>query len=163
MSGRTGRAGPDDLDGDAGERSKPDGYQQDGRSGAVHRQDERGVGRCNQQIDRRVIETAQPPFDRGDRPQIVGGGETKHRQETGDVDDDRDNLSDIIVVPGHHHKQCRSSNRHHYAKDMDDRIGDSLAAVIFPSERDTHTSSLVVHCGKERAGGSALSERKSRD
>jgi hypothetical protein len=46
---------------------------------------------------------------------------------------------------------------------MDDRIGDSLAAVIVPCERGDHTSSLVVHCGKERAGATALSERISRN
>src|SRR6185437_6883661 len=53
-------AWPEYLDRHAGERRKPYYDEQLCRPGGVHRQHESRVGRSDQQVDRRMIETAQP-------------------------------------------------------------------------------------------------------
>ncbi len=60
--------------------------QQQGQRAVAHMYGKRRVGSGNQQINRRMVETAQEPFGRGDRPDIVNGGNSERGNEARQID-----------------------------------------------------------------------------
>src|SRR5262245_3911159 len=75
------------LQHDARDRRAPyTDQKRDRQQASLHLHDEGRVGRCDQHIDRGMVEAAQHPFGAGDRPKIIGRGQAEHGQEAGDID-----------------------------------------------------------------------------
>lgn len=146
-------AGEDKLERDAG-RGRGPLHGEDGVGGrAPHRQHEGGVGRGDQEIDRRVIEPAQPPFDRRQRPQIVGGGKADHGGKPGAVDRDRGDLRDIGMERGDDNQRRAAGDGKGDAEAMHDGIGDGLGAVVIPRDRLVHEAERESGMGQGDDGG----------
>jgi hypothetical protein len=122
----------------------PDDDEDDGGGGAPHRQQESGIGRGDQQVDRRVIEASQPPFQRRHRPKVIGRREAEHRQKCHEVDRDRCQLGDIALVHGNDGQHRGAADRDGNPQDVDHPVDDGLAAVIIPGKFGAHGARILV-------------------
>src|SRR5262249_38828039 len=94
---------------------------------------ERRVGAGDQQIDRRVIEAAQDPFGRRDRPQIIGSRQAEHGDQADHVNHDRRDL-DAFRSDRHHDDRDGADQSQGDAGGVHDAVGDDLDAVVGPAD-----------------------------
>jgi hypothetical protein len=98
-----------------------------------------------------MVQSAQPPFERRDWPQIIGCRAAEHCKKTSKIDRDRGELREIAATPSDDNKRRGAAKRHRYSEEMNDRIGEGLAMIVVPTEFRPHALDILVHCGEDRA------------
>lgn len=100
-----------------------------------------------------MVAAPQPPFERRQWPQIVGGGKADHGGEAGQIDRDRGDLRDIRLMDGDDHERRAAADGERDAEHMHDGIGNGLGAVVILFDRRVHAEKHEEGMGQGDDGG----------